>query len=204
MLRNSDKVLGYRIPGLAKQLLISLFADDATVFLTVEDRYHDLRDILDKWCRAAGAKCNISKTEIIPIGTREHRLRVVSTRKIHPDDPPLDVGVRIAKDGDPVRSLGAWIGNDVDNTTPWEPIVDKIQTNLRRWAMGHPTLDGKKLIIQMIVGGMTQYLTKVQGMPKGIETALIGIVRKFLWGDARTPPIALEYLYGMKEDGGID
>jgi hypothetical protein len=71
-----------------------------------------------------------------------------------------------------VRSLGAWIGNNLDKATPWEPIIDKIENTLNLWNKGNPTLDGKSLIIKMFIGGMTEFLTKVQGMPKCIESAI--------------------------------
>ncbi|KDQ63431.1 hypothetical protein JAAARDRAFT_120510, partial [Jaapia argillacea MUCL 33604] len=178
---------GYKILGLTRRILIKLFADDATVYLNKQDRYADLQEILQKWCQASGAKFNIKKTEIIPIGSKTHRDRVIATRKLHPEDQPLEQGIKIAKDGDPVQLLGVWIGNHVNNATPWEPVLDKIATNLERWAKEHPTVFVKRLIVQMVVGGMTQYLTKVQGMPKNVEKAIIKMIRIFMWGDHYMP-----------------
>ncbi|KAJ4480838.1 hypothetical protein J3R30DRAFT_3287868 [Lentinula aciculospora] len=43
-----------------------------------------------------------------------------------------------------------------------------------------PTIEGRCLIISMMVGGMTQYLTKVQGMPKDIEDKLAKRIQRFL------------------------
>jgi hypothetical protein len=57
-------------------------------------------------------------------------------------------------------------------TTPWEAIVDKMHKNLERWKKTHPTMKGRKAIIQIIVGGHTQFMTKAQGMPPHIEAAL--------------------------------
>ena len=101
----------------------------------------DIQDILDNWCQASGAKFNIDKTEIIPIGTLEHRNRVIASRKLNPQDQTtLNARIRIAEDGEATRSLGAWIGNKVNNITPWEPIIDKIHKNLTFWNKSHPTL----------------------------------------------------------------
>ena len=44
--------------------------------------------------------------------------------------------------------------------TPWSHILDKIKTTLDLWATSNPTLNTKQLIIQMVVGGSTQFLTK--------------------------------------------
>jgi hypothetical protein len=91
-----------------------------------------------------------------------------------------------------VRSLRAWIGDNLDEATPWEPIIDKIENTLNLLNKGNPTLDGKSLIIKIFIRGMTQFLTKVQGMPKCIEVAINKIRRKFIWNKVKTPPISLQ------------
>ncbi len=77
--------------------------------------------------------------------------------------------IKIAKDGEAVRTLGAWVGNKVKQVDVWTHTLDKIEENLGRWELEHPTMEGRQLIIIMVVGGMTQYLTEVQEMPTNIE-----------------------------------
>jgi hypothetical protein len=50
------------------------------------------------------------------------------------------------KDGDAIKLLEAWIGNKIEDLTPWEPIIDKINTKLGHWKKAHPTLNGRKII----------------------------------------------------------
>jgi len=204
MLCASPNLQGYNIPGIEHKLIVSLYADDTTIYLSESDSYKDLQDILEKWCIASGTKFNTEKTEIIPIGTKTHRTRVITSRKINPTDPPLHPDVRITPDGQAVRSLGAWIGNETRDATPWEPIVDKVSLTLQRWNKGHPTLFAKRHIVQMFAGGMTQFLTKAQGMPKHIEDALVKIIREFIWDSSTPPTISLKKLYAPKESSGID
>jgi hypothetical protein len=64
-------------------------------------------------------------------------------------------------------------------------------------------LDGKKTIIQTIVGGCTQFLTKAQGMPKSICNEIIKEIHTFLWEGSRAP-IAKETLYDDVKTGGIN
>ena len=71
MLRNST-LKGFTIKGEIDRLITTLFADDTTVFLSEEDSFNDLQNILQKWCRASGAKFNVSKTVIIPAGPYEY------------------------------------------------------------------------------------------------------------------------------------
>ena len=112
--------------------------------------------------------------------------------------------MKIAEDGDTVRSLGAWIGNNTNDITPWEAVVDKTQKNLERWKKTHPTMKGRKAIVQIIVGGYTQFLTEAQGMPTHIESALTKIIRDFMWEDDSSLRIALELLQRPTEEGGLN
>jgi hypothetical protein len=45
-LRNSNKLTGYNIPGLTDKIIVNLYADDTTIFLSEADRYSDLEEIL--------------------------------------------------------------------------------------------------------------------------------------------------------------
>jgi len=201
MLRCSN-LKGLVIPGVENKLITTLFADDTTVFLSEFDKFIDLESILDKWCIASGACFNVSKTEIIPIGNLLYRKEVLTTRCIHPSQEPLANDIHIAQDHEPVRMLGAWIGNNIDQATVWSPVLDKIRDNLKRWSQSHPTLFGRRLIIQMVVGGMTQYLAKVQTMPRQIEEILTRTIRNFMWNDKK-PPVSMSTLSLPVAQGGI-
>jgi ribonuclease HI len=204
-LRDDRNLEGITIPGIEEKIIVSMFADDTSLFLGKNDRMDHVQEILDEWCRASGAKFNTEKTEIIPIGSEEHRSRIIITRKINQRDQlALNDGIRIAKDGDAVRSLGAWIGNNTNVKTPWEPIIDNIQRNLKRWAKSNPTLQGRQLIAQAVIGGHTQFLAKAQGMPPDIEAALIKISRNFIWEGCTVPRITLECLHRPVEEGGLN
>ena len=100
--------------------------------------------------------------------------------------------------------LGAWIGNKTKDDAPWETIIDRINSNLERWKRLHPTLNGRKLIIQAMVGGHTQFLASAQGMPQHIETALKRIIKGFMWDDDSSPRIACDTLCQPIKEGELD
>lgn len=159
-IRRDPNIKGISIPGLIEKLVIKLFADDTNLYLSKGDNLQTTLRILEDWCEISGAKFNQEKTEIIPIGREEHRCMTASTRKLSPhDQTPFPEGTQIAKDGDAVRMLGAWIGNKIEDITPWEPVIDTINTKLERWKKTHPSLNGRKIITQMIISGHTQFLT---------------------------------------------
>lgn len=66
------------------------------------------------------------------------------------------------------------------------------------------SLYGKCLLVQAIVGGHTQFLTKAQGMPPNIEAALTKMIQNFIWGETSLPCIAMEALHRPMEEGGLD
>ena len=70
-IRRSQNIEGIQIPSRREFLKVKLFADDTTVYLSENDRWDDLQSILSRWCAVSGAKFNIEKTEIIPLGSRE-------------------------------------------------------------------------------------------------------------------------------------
>ena len=82
MLRSPKRLLHPR------RSIVTLFADDTTLFLSDADSYTELQRILSQWYLASRVRFNLEKTEIVRIGSPEHRARVISTRCVHPSDPP--------------------------------------------------------------------------------------------------------------------
>ncbi|KAF5367955.1 hypothetical protein D9758_004520 [Tetrapyrgos nigripes] len=198
----ASNLKGYQIPRHAKRLIANLFADDTTVFLNADDDFNILQQILDKWCIASKAKFNIAKTEIIPIGSSTYRAKVIQTRKTQDNKQPLPEWLHIAVEGEAVRILGAWFGNNISEASVWEPTLEKIDTSLDRWNKSSPTMEGRRHIVQMVIGGMTQFLTQVQGMPEQIEKKVKKRIRNFVWAEKEKSPVNKETVHGPIEDGG--
>ena len=193
MLRKSN-LDGFRAPNMEYQTVVSMFANDTTAFLTKNNNYSLLQSILKKWCTASGAKFNTAKTEIIPVGSPAYCEALHNAHILNPNLPPLPEDLRIAKDGTAIRILGAWLGNNTHEHTIWFPILEKIDDSLDRWERTHPSIEGRKTIIQWMIGSMIQYLTKAQGMPMHIEQ-LEKKIKSFIWDDEGRPTISIEMMY---------
>jgi hypothetical protein len=102
LLRKNDRLNGFNIPGVDEKLITTLFADDTTVYLSQDDLFDDLTDTLNLWCKASGARFNINKTKIIPIGSKTYRHEVVETRRTSPFNPAIDRDIHIAKEQEPI------------------------------------------------------------------------------------------------------
>jgi hypothetical protein len=68
----------------------------------------------------------------------------------------------------------------------------------------HPTLSGRKIITQMVIGGHTQFLTQAQGMPRETEDTLNRMIKNFIWEDDSSPRIANETLRNPIAEGGLN
>jgi Reverse transcriptase (RNA-dependent DNA polymerase) len=109
LIRNSPNIKGFDIPGQAEKLTINLFMDDTVLYLSELNSLDKILEMINQWCHISGAKFNKEKTEIILIGTQEHRENVIQMQKLNLNDNPLDEDIHIAKDGEAIRSLGAWV-----------------------------------------------------------------------------------------------
>lgn len=63
---------------------------------------------------------------------------------------------------------------------------------------------GRKIIVQAVVGGHTQFLTKAQGMPAKIEKGFTKMIQDFMWEEDSSPQIALDALQRPIEEGGLN
>ncbi|OJT01831.1 Transposon TX1 uncharacterized 149 kDa protein [Trametes pubescens] len=194
---------GISIPGDVERLIANLFADDTTVFLGEGDDYAAAIAPTETWCRGSRARFNLEKTEVIPIGTLAYRTSVLATRKLYPEATAIPANVHIVKDGEAIRSLGAWIGNKVDDATPWTPMMNTMRKNLEHWEKGRPTLHGRKLAVDLEIGGRTQFLAKAQGMPLAVEDKLSRMIADFMWAGDKHPRVDRATLYAPVADGGL-
>ncbi|KAI9063992.1 hypothetical protein FKP32DRAFT_1571027, partial [Trametes sanguinea] len=201
-LRKSE-LRGISIPGQTDRLIASLFADDTTVFLSIDDDYAVLSRILEAWCKASRAKFNIPKTIVIPLGSAGARKDICESRTISGHALTIPLGTRILRDGEDTRILGARLGNATNPSNHWMSVVEKVRCNLNRWAKRRPTLHGKRLVVNMEVGGRTQFLTMAQGMPADIENELQKIISDFIWSDETRPLINREFLHEPINRGGL-
>lgn len=197
-----SNITGFQAPGITYRVVVTMFADDTTVYLRSTDEFDTLQSILTKWCTASGAKFNISKTEIIPIGTKLYRSQLLETRCLSPSQPPIPIHTHIAKEGVAIHILGAWLGNNTNDHALWLPILQKIEKSLDRWEKTHPSIEGRKTIIQWTVGGFTQYLTKAQGMPSKVEMSLMRKIKNFMWDGEGVPAIRLMTIQSPITEGG--
>ena len=203
LLQKNNQLEGFRIPGIEEKLITTLFADDTTIYLSQNDLFDDLTDTLDLWCKASGARFNVNKTEIVPIGSKTYRNEVLETHRASPLNPAIDQNIHIAKEQEPIRILGGWVGNGIDKQAIWSKNIDKINQTLERWENRQPTTLSRRLVVQMFAGGISQFMTTVQGMPKDIEDQIQKLITTFVWGGGDRATVGLNQTRKPFEKGGF-
>jgi hypothetical protein len=100
MIQNSS-LKGLEVPGKAEQIVVMLFADNTSCYLAEDDSFHYFKEtILEKWCLTSGAKFNIKKTVVIPIGSPEYRKNILTHHKLNHTNDPIPDGIHIADEGE--------------------------------------------------------------------------------------------------------
>ncbi|KNZ76163.1 hypothetical protein J132_11385, partial [Termitomyces sp. J132] len=122
------------------------------------------------------AKFNIPKMVIVPVGTKEHRDALVMTRWIQRCGSRISGDIKIVQDSEATRLLGAFIGNGIEDSSIWTPTLEIVARDLKRWEKNKPTIEGKHLMVNIVVGGRMQYRTCVQGMPAQVESELTKVI----------------------------
>ena len=176
--------------------------DDTTVYLLENNRIEDLQHVLQQCCAMSGAKFNIEKTEIIPVGNRTQQDEIRETGRMNGQDQGIPRDTHIAKDRKLVRILGTWLGNKIDQATTWATLLESCHKHLKRWGAVKHSLEGRRLIIQMQVAGVTQYLTKVQGMPWAVEMEINKMIRNFTWNHEKVDTVNQAQMYVPHNKGG--
>lgn len=110
--------------------------------------------------------------------------------------------MHVAKEGEPIRILGAWLRNGVDQATMWVPIRENYCRRLLRWGAARHSLEGRRLILRMQVTGVMQYLTKVRGMPRDVETQLNKQIHNFTWNHKKVDMVNQAQMYAPHQNGG--
>ena len=199
-LRRSD-LKGIEIKGNVEKLLVNLFADDTLVYLRENDNINVLEKVIEVFCTASTAKFNMDKTEILPIGKREFRERMIETRKMGENEITDDK--RIIKEGESMRTLGSWVGNAKTDTLQWEKVIKSQEKVLEIWSKQNLTTKGKELILKSLVQSKAVFLATVNGMPIEVQNEMTKMYHDFVWNGKKRGLIKWDQAIVKRSEGGL-
>ena len=109
----------------------------------------------------------MEKTEYLPVGSKVFRKQVIETRQFGGNK--IEKGIRIIKDGEAMRTLGAWVGNETNASLQWEEVLKKQEESIKAWSKTNMSLKGKEIILKALIQSKAMFLATVNGMPKDVE-----------------------------------
>jgi len=198
----ASKLKGYKIKYTPIKVLISMFADDTLIYMNANDDYRILEETIETFCTASTAKFNKEKTEYLPIGPKDFRDQVIETRKIN-EDWVIPQNVKIIKNGEAMRTLGTWVGNDVNVYPQWEKILEHQKKTMEKWSATRPSLKGKEVILKALVQSKALFLATVNGMPKDIQEKMKKQMKDFIWDNKNRGLMKWEEIIQERQQGGL-
>jgi endonuclease/exonuclease/phosphatase family metal-dependent hydrolase len=192
---------GIEINKNVKRLIVSLFADDTLVYLREADDMSVLKKIIDTFCEASTARFNMEKTEYLPIGNKAFRKEVLESRKMGFNK--IEEGVTIVKDGEAMRTLGAWVGNETQATLQWEKILEKQEESINRWKKTNMSFKGKEIILKALIQSKAIFLATVNGMPVETEDRMKKMFKDFIWDDKKRGLMTWNQIIAPRDQGGL-
>jgi hypothetical protein len=117
---------GIDVPEKSECLIVTLFTDNTTVYLSKEDEISKLEIILEDWRKAAQAKLNVRKTIVMPIRELMYRQNVLQTQRTQPKRGQIPAHMTILREGKATHILRAWYGNGVKISALWSVVLTKL------------------------------------------------------------------------------
>jgi hypothetical protein len=113
-------------------------------------------------------------------------------------------GIKIIKDGEPMRTLGTWVGNNADILQQWDWIMKKQEKVLKTWEGNHLSYQGKELILKALVQSRAMFMTTINGMPKSIEIKMTKMYKDFLWDNKPKGLMTWKQVAAVRKVGGLN
>lgn len=190
LVRGHPQYKGIRLPD-GTRLSVTMFADDSNFYAADQNDIQIVKHLTTLYSQGSGAKANIEKTEILPIGKRlEKYQEEISGIKVLPYDQS-------------VRLLGIQVGNKVDSDKALEPVTTRIKGIINK-CRGYKSLKGKLVIIQTLILPIIMFHTPFIRVTKKTGDTFNKLLADFVWSEGKKHKVSTERLQAPHAAGGIE
>ena len=186
LIQSNNQINGYKLPG-GTRLKCSAYADDTSYIISSENEIQEIVEGYEKFRKAAGAKINLEKTEILKIG--KPKIRLSEKWKKYEKEK--------------IKYLGVWIseGNMTELNT--EEVLKKIKKKIGFWKSRKLSLWGRVHVTKAILyNNIWHALQNIKIIPKEIKKIKQEIY-SFIWMDRNHDPIERKTVEMPIEEGGL-
>lgn len=175
----------------------SKYAFDTMLFVAhTDDGLDCVRDALQVFCLASGARINWAKSTGIVVGV---------------DGPctwGCDVGFTWLSPGHTCRYLGFQIGIGLSASQQSDPVLASIRRKLSHWSTMHLSLAGRALVVNQVLLASAWFIASCWMVHSGVMSQLRRLVRNFLWAGSdgtwdTVARVSWSTVIRTREDGGL-
>ena len=192
LIRDNVNIPGIEVPnvGIFK---LTKFADDTTIFINNTTCLDETLNTISIYEHGSGAKANISKTEIFPIGVDNH-------------DPDINFPqeIQILPYNAQVRFLGVYLTNTILTDEFWNERIQKLKTNLQIWNQYNLTYQGRVLVLRTQALGAITFHAKFNVVPPTIVRKIDNEIKNFVRKGKKKFIINYEIAKLPRELGGLN
>ncbi|KAF5443548.1 hypothetical protein F2P56_036096 [Juglans regia] len=146
-----------------------LFANDTLIFVEPNPDIYSLRALLLCFEAVSNLKVNLSKSEIVLVGSVNNL-----------SDLAAILGYKVSSL--PMKYLGLPLGDPHKSKAMWDEIVEKIEHKLEGWKRLYLSQGDKTTLIKSTLSNLSTYFLSLFPLPVGVAYRLEKIFRDFLWG----------------------
>ena len=166
-IRNMRCINGIQLPNSNKQIKISQYADDITIFVSDEASLKICLNLFDEFSVISGLQVNKTKTAIMGIGLWAN---VPELCQIHCMQKIKILGVIFPNKGNSAELDENWIGR-----------LHKVSCMISHWNRRYLSLTGKIILVKSLFLSQFTHLFMIMKAPDSILKKLNSLMFKFIW-----------------------
>jgi len=195
-IRQSKQIQGIPLPFEnydRKEIRISTFADDTTIFVKNPNCVKTVIDMFDNFARLSGLSVNHAKSDAIWIGSlKNNNFSIGNVNwKLGPNNTVKILGVYFS----PSISIDLLPCN-------WEDKMIKIECSIRAWKMRGLSMVGRNLIVKTLLASQLSYIAPVLNFPERVVKKLNTLFFNFIWN--RVEAVKRNTVIADYERGGMN
>src|SRR5258706_11549611 len=173
-MRMRRHLTGISCCGLPPAKLI-MYADDMNLFMSSDENFRLIRQVMTDTMLAIGCKFNLDKTDILVVGSLVH-----CTNGTHKDVTACFEGAYVLPADSPLRILGVWV-NSPDRAAPcWKQIVSHVKKLVSQWSSIGASMLNQVVLAKALMMSRCYYLLDGNGIPPSILRKLSNIIHRFV------------------------
>ena len=187
MIKKDKEIEGIKLPN-GGESKIQQYADDTTCMVKNMNSVKRIMGKMEIYGRAAGAKVNIDKTEIMYVGNINQK--------------DCNIPFRVSNDYMKILGINMGVKEKEARDETWNGVINKVKNTLNAWKPRRLKLKGKVLVVNALILSQIVYALTVIDMPEWVHKELNSTITNYIW-DGKLARIAQKTLIGKYEEGGL-